>query len=163
MTNKTLAAAMLLGISGSVIAARNDPPGSAPPACRVQGVWDRVATIQARKRTEFTGNKQRKVVTKKNYMWLAEETRRDTLPLKSVADTARFYAMSGGSGTYRVVGNKYTEHLDLFVDPKVEGRDFTATCRVDGNTWYHSYLSSDLGDTTAAGRDSTTEVWRRAE
>lgn len=163
MTKNLLAATLLLGISGTVLASSSELRGSAPPGCRVQGVWERVATVQAHKRTEYSGARQRKVVTKRNYMWLAEEARRDTLPLKTVADTARFYAMSGGSGTYQIAGNKYTEHLDLFVDPKFEGKTFTASCRVEGNTWYHSFLSSTLGDTTRAGRDSTTEVWRRVE
>lgn len=164
MTKKLLAATMLLAIAGTVVAVSSDARGSAPPACRVQGVWDRVATMQARKRTEFSGARQRKVVTKKNYMWLEEEARRDTLPLRTAADTARVYAMSGGSGTYQVVGNKYIEHLDLFVDPTFEGKTLTASCRVEGSTWYHSYLSSDLGDTTRAARtDSVTEVWRRVE
>ena len=164
MTKELLAATMLLAISGTVLAVRSDARGSAAPACHVQGVWERVATMQAHKRTEFSGARQRKVVAKKNYMWLSEEARRDTLPLRTAADTARFYRMSGGSGTYQVVGNRYIEHLDLFVDPKFEGKTFTASCRVEGNTWYHSYLSSDLGDTTRAGRsDSTIEVWRRVE
>lgn len=163
MTRTLLAATMLLGISGTMLASHGDVRGSAPRACRVQGVWERVATMQAHKRTEFSGARQRKVVTKTNYLWLEEEARRDTLPLRTAADTARFYAMSGGSGTYQVVGNQYTEHLDLFVDPKFEGKTFTASCRVEGNTWYHSYLASSLGDTTRAGRDSTTEVWRRVE
>jgi hypothetical protein len=163
MTKKLLAATMLLGISGTVLASHREVRGSAPPACRVQGVWERIATIQAHKRTEFSGNRQVKVVTRKNYLWLGEEARRDTLPLRTAADTTRFYAMSGGSGTYQVVGNKYTEHLDLFVDPRFEGKTFTASCRVEGNTWYHSFLSSTLGDTTRAGRDTTTEVWRRVE
>jgi hypothetical protein len=163
MTRKLLVATLLLGISGTVIAATTDVRSSAPPACRVEGVWERVATIQARKTTEFSGARQRKMVTKRNYMWLEEEAHRDTLPLRTAADTARFYAMSGGSGTYQVAGNKYTEHLDLFVDPKFEGKTFTASCRVEGNTWYHSFLASTLGDTTRAGRDTTTEVWRRVE
>ena len=98
MTNKLLAATMLLGISGSVIAASRDVHGSAPPACRVQGVWDMVASVQAGKRTEFTGAQQRKIVTKKHWMWLAGSARRDTLPMRTALDTANYYSISGGTG-----------------------------------------------------------------
>jgi hypothetical protein len=162
MKEKLLAVTTLFAISATVLASSN-ASNSAAPACRVQGVWERVSTRQGGKTTAFTGARQRKAVTKRNYMWLEEETRRDTLPLRTVSDTARYYGMSGGSGRYEVVGNKYIEHLDMFVDPKFEGKTFAASCRVDGNTWYHSFLSSTLGDTTAAGRDTTTEVWRRIE
>lgn len=164
MKTKLLAVTTLFAVSATMLAASGNVSNSAAPACRVQGVWERVSTIQGGKTTAYAGAKQRKVVTKRNYMWLGEETRRDTLPLRTVADTARYYGMSGGSGRYEVVGNKYIEHLDLFVDPKLEGKVFTATCRVEGNTWYHSFRSSDLGDTTLAGRSGpTTEVWRRVE
>ena len=166
MTKKLLAATMLLGISGTVLASNRGVLGSAPPACKVQGVWERVATIQTGKRTEYTGAKQRKIVTKTHFMWLADAARRDTLPLRSALDTALFYAINGGSGTYQVSGHKYTEHIDLFVDPRLEGKTLTSGCRIDGNRWYHTYLARDI-DTPLAGRtmpaDSTTEIWRRVE
>ena len=164
MTKKLLAATMLLGISGTVVATNRDVLGSAPRACKVQGVWEMVATIQAGKRTEFTG-RERKLVTKKHWMWLAEATRRDTLPLKTALDTARYYAIGGGSGTYEVSGHRYTEHIDLFVAPSYEGKSLTASCRIDGNQWYHTFRAADIGE-PLAGRspaDSTTEIWRRVE
>lgn len=167
MTKKLLAATMLLGISGTVLASNRNVLGSAPMPCRVQGVWERVATIQTGKRQEYTGARQRKVVTKKHFMWLAEATRRDTLPLRTALDSARFYGIQGGSGTYKVVGHKYTEHIDLFSDPGLEGKSLTTSCRIEGNRWYHTYLASDI-DTPLAGAgrsstDSTTEIWRRVE
>ena len=167
MTKKLLAATLLLGISGTVLASNRDVLGSAPPACRVQGVWEMVATIQAGKRTEFTGAREWKIVTKKHWMWLAGATRRDTLPLRTALDSARYYAIGGGSGTYEVSGHRYTEHIDLFVDPRLEGKSLTTSCRMDGKLWYHTYLASDI-DTPLAGAarmstDSTTEIWRRVE
>jgi hypothetical protein len=166
MTNKLLAATMLLGISGSVIAATRDLHGSAPPACRVQGVWDLTASLQAGKRTEFTGAQQRKIVTKKNWMWLVGATRRDTLPLRTALDTANYFSVAGGFGTYDVSANHYTEHIDVFVDPKLQGKRLVASCRVQGNQWFHTFLASDLATqpaATPASRDSVTEIWRRVE
>jgi hypothetical protein len=166
MTRKLLAAATLLGISGSVIAAGRDGHGSAPPACRVQGVWDLVASVTAGKRTEFTGARQRKIVTKKNWMWLVAANHRDTLPLKTPLDTANYYSMSGGFGTYDVSDHHYTEHIDLFVAPRLEGKSLIASCRIDGNRWFHTFLASDLAtqpSATPASRDSVTEIWRRVE
>jgi len=166
MTNKLLGAAMLLGVSGSVIAAGRDVHGSAPPACAVQGVWDLVASVQAGKRTEVTGFRQRKIVTKKNWMWLEAASRRDTLPLKTPLDTANYYAMSGGFGTYDVSEHRYTEHMDLFVAPILQGKSLVASCRTEGNQWFHTFLASDLnspGGPTSTSKDSVSEVWRRVE
>ncbi len=166
MTKKLLAATMLLGISGSVIAANRDVHGAAPPACRVQGVWDLVASVQAGKRTEFTGALQRKIVTKKHWMWLAGSSRRDTLPMRTALDTANYYSIGGGAGTYNVSGNHYTEHIEFFVDPKLQGKSLTASCRVAGNQWFHTYLPSDLStgpSATPMSRDSVTEIFRRVE
>jgi hypothetical protein len=165
MTKNLLAATMVLGISGTVLAFNRDVRGSAPPACRVQGVWERVATIQGGKRQELTAARQRKILTKKHFMWLTEATRRDTLPLTTAADSALFFGMAGGSGTYKVVGHHHTEHIDLFVDPRLEGKSLTASCRIEGNRWYHTYLASDIDGPVAgnSSTDSTTEIWRRVE
>lgn len=164
MPRKMLVATMLLGISGTVFAANRDASGAAQRGCRVQGVWERVATLQSGKRQEYTGARQRKVVTKKHHMWLNSEARRDTLPLRTLADTLNFYWVSGGSGTYEIAGSRYTEHLDMFSDPRLEGKSLKASCRVDGNRWYHTFRPSDL-DSPAPGQatDSITEVWRRVE
>lgn len=165
MTKKLLAATMLLGISGTVVAANRDVHGSAPPACRVQGVWERVATIDGGKRQEYTGARQYKVVTKKHFMWLGGATRRDTLPLRTALDTARFYEVGGGYGTWTVSGHRYTERIEVFVDSRVEGKSLTTSCRTEGNRWYHTLRPGDL-DTPLAGRaatDSITEIWRRVE
>lgn len=163
---KVLAATVLLGIAGSTLAFARNTQRPAPPACNVRGAWERVATIQLRKRTAFTGARQTKIVGKKHFMWLLGETRRDTLPLRTTSDSARVFTMSGGFGTYELAGNHYTERLDLFVNPRLEGKTLRAHCRTDAAHWYHTFLASDL-DIPVAGRavsrDSTTEVWRRVE
>jgi hypothetical protein len=166
MRNKLLAGTLLLGLSGSMIAASRDVHGSASPACRVQGVWEMVASIQAGKRTEFQGATQRKLVTKKHWMWLAAATRRDTLPLRTPLDTANYYSINGGYGTYDVSDHRYIEHIDAFVEPKLQGKSLTASCRIEGKQWFHTFLASDLATQPAAApasRDSITEIWKRVE
>jgi hypothetical protein len=166
MTKKLLGTTMVLTIAGSTLALDTVTHPPAPRVCRVQGAWERVATIQAGKRTPFTGGRETKIVGTKYFSWLYGAARRDTLPLRTTTDTTRAFAMSGGFGTYDLAGDHYTEHLALFVDPRFEGRTLRASCRTDGTHWYHTYLGADL--TVAApgqtlSRDSTTEVWRRVE
>ena len=165
MRKKLIAVTMVLGISGTLVAANRDAHGSAAAGCKVQGVWERVATIQAGKRSEFVGARQHKVVTKKHFMWLTSASRRDTLPLRTSLDSAVYFGVAGGSGTYKIAGNKYTENVELFVDPRLEGKSLTSSCRISGNQWFHTYWASDI-DVPVAGRavtDSTTEIWRRVE
>jgi len=159
------AALVLLAVSGSSLALVRPTSATAPPACKVQGVWERVATIQAGKRTEFTGARQVKVVTRKHFMWLTTASRRDTLPLRTALDSARFFETAGGYGTYQALGSKHTENIDLFVDPRLQAKSLKASCRIDGNRWYHTYLASAFDEPTAtsSATDSITEVWRRVE
>jgi hypothetical protein len=165
MNRPLLAAIVLAAVSVPTVAYHRDVQGSAPPACNVQGVWERVATVTGGKRTEFTGAKQRKIVTKKHFMWLVSASRRDTLPLRTALDSAVFMQTGGGYGTYSVKGGKYTESIDLFVDPRLEGKSLTSSCRVQGNQWFHTFLPGDI-DLLAPGApvpDSSTEIWRRVE
>ena len=166
MRKQLLATTMLLGISGTVLVSNHDVLGSAPAACKVQGVWEMTAQIQGGKRTEFTGARERKVATKKHWMWLERANRRDTLPLSTPLDSARYYSISGGAGTYDVLGHRYTEHIDLFVFPQFEGKSLSASCRIEGDRWYHTWRLGDLdapGVNNPMAADSITEIWRRVE
>ncbi len=156
----------LLGLAlGALVvgsAARYHSPRSAPPACDVRGVWDLVEFIQAGNTTPLAGMQQRKIVTAKYYTWLRQDMRRDTLPMKTETDTLRAYFTMGGSGTYSVSGDTYTEHLEYFNDPTLVGKTFAARCRIDGNRWYHMYDSGQLAQPGAA-HDTVTEVYTRVE
>jgi hypothetical protein len=167
MKKRLLGATVLLGVSGTLLGLNSDVSGAAQRTCRVEGVWERVATVQSGKRTEFTGGRQRKLVTKKHHMWLSAENARDTLPLRTAADSSRFYWVNGGSGTYQLAGNLYTENLDLFSDPRLQGKSLKARCRTEGNMWYHTFVASDLDipapGAARASADSTMEIWRRVD
>jgi hypothetical protein len=164
MRRNLLAAAALLTISGSVAATHGDASGSAPPACNVQGVWlrEKVATNG---KLDSTSGQERKIMTKTHFMWVAQENRRDTLPLKTASDSARVFNDAGGYGTYTVSGSTVTEHIEIFPIPSWIGRDFKATCRTpDRNHWLHTWYSDFYNDSTGhSRRDTTVEYYRRVE
>jgi hypothetical protein len=56
------------------------------------------------------------------------------------------------TGRYRVVGDSYSETIDLASGGVVAGRTYTFRIRVDGDTW-----TTDGG----SGDDRFHEVWRR--
>ena len=131
--------------------------------CRVQGVWALVSVTNNGKEQSLNGWKQMKVVTRHHFMWVGQRARQDTLPLKTEIDTLRAYFIGGGAGTYTATGNTYVEHLDVFNNPAMVGKPWNATCRVEGNRWYHSF--TDPNDSTKATGPvgHVIEVWRRVE
>jgi hypothetical protein len=139
--------------------------GGAQPAasCPVKGVWDIVSVSMDGKDQPLAGYTQRKILTARHYMWLGQAAKRDTLPLRTEADTLRAYQTPGGAGTYTTTDSTYTERLDYFVVPSLVGTSVTAKCRVDGDRWTHSF--TDPFDTTAARGPvhRIVEVWRRVE
>lgn len=163
MTRNMLAGAILLTMSGIVAATHENARGSSPPACRVQGVW-RIERVVTNGKADSTSGQERKIMTKNHFMWVQQESRRDTLPLKTYRDSARVFSDAGGYGTYTVSGSTVTEHIELFPTPSWIGRDFKATCRTDSNHWVHTWYTDVYKDSTGRSRrDTVVEFYRREE
>jgi hypothetical protein len=96
-------------------------------------------------------------------MWIGQSARRDTITLRTVADTLRANQVLGGSGTYTVRGNAYTERLDYFFDPRGIGQTLSANCRVDGEWWYHSFTVPWDTTATRGPIQHIVELWRRVQ
>src|SRR5688500_9580873 len=91
-----LAAAVGLAVQSSATAA--------PAVCSVVGTWELTGLTVDGKAVTSIGQ-ERKIVTARHYMWVYQDARRDTLPLKTRADSLLYYRMIGGSGTYTVEGD----------------------------------------------------------
>ena len=137
----------------------------APSAgCAVRGVWQLVSVTNNGKDQPLNGVQETKIVTDRHWMWVAQAARRDTLPMKTLADTLRRNSIGGGAGTYTTNGNSYIENIEIFVDPSFVGKPWKATCRIEGNKWYHSFPFPQ--DSTGVARDSIghyVEVWQKIE
>lgn len=162
MTRKALAGILLLVISGSVAATlHNSDP--APPDCKVQGVWQ-LRRVVTNGKVDSTSAQQRKIMTKNHFMWVAQESRRDTLPLKTARDSARVLNDAGGYGTYTVSGSNLTEKIELFPDHRWIGRDWKALCRTERGQWIHTWYSDPYNDSTGRSRrDTVVEYYTRLE
>jgi hypothetical protein len=148
------------GLVGTGARARDTGPEG---VCRLRGVWELVSVTTDGKDQPLNGYKGMKMLSEKHFMFVGQAARRDTLPLRTELDTLRAYQIPGGAGTYTTSGNRYIERLDYFVIPSWIGTSFTATCRVEGDRWYHSF--TDPNDTTTARSpvQHIVEVWRRVE
>jgi hypothetical protein len=130
--------------------------------CNVVGTWALVSVTSEGETT--TGLEERKIVSRKHFMWIAQEPRRDTLPHESATDSMRINRVDGGSGTWTLSGNRYVEHIDMFSDPSWVKTDFKATCRTTANHWTHTYMAPAPANSMHAGQKvQVVEEWRRIE
>jgi hypothetical protein len=145
-----------------VVAAAPAPGHEA--ACPLRGVWELTAVSNNGKDQPRNGAKQWKIVTQSHWMWVSADARRDTLPLKTEADTLRRFLIGGGAGTYTASGDSYVEQIEIFNDPAWLGKPWKSTCHVVGNLWHQSYPFPQ--DSTGVSRDSIShivETWRKVE
>lgn len=140
--------------------ARNDAAKSGASPCQVEGVWELVSTTTGGDSVPMGGYRQRKMVHRGHYMWLGADAKRDTITLRTLTDSLRASHTPGGAGTYTLAGNTYTERLTIFFDPAMEGRDFPATCRTEGDRWYHTFPATT---SNTSQTPQTVEVWRRIQ
>jgi hypothetical protein len=124
--------------------------GKKDPVCQVQGVWQLESSNWGGTQQPMTGARGRKMVTKNHFMFINADAKRDTITLRTAADSLRGQQIIGGFGTYTVKGDTYTEHLELFFAPTWEGRDVPAKCETAGDRWTHTWKN----DTT-----TVVEVW----
>jgi len=160
-TNPFIVVALVIG-GGGFVATYANARGRAAASCNVRGVWRATrATVNGQPVTTIT---EVKVVTKDHFMWVEQENRRDTLPLRTFRDSTRAYSDAGGYGTYRLSGNNYVERIELFPDPTFIGKEWPATCHTTRNQWTHSYISPERTDSTGrTRRDTVVEYFSRLE
>jgi len=151
-------AASILLVAGVGLASQSSA-SAATASCSVVGTWELTGITVDGKAVAAPGQ-QRKIVTAGHFMWINQATHRDTLPLKTRADSLVYSSVGGGSGTYKLQGNSYVEHIDYFNDPAFLGKDWKATCRTEKNHWVHSYT---LPGTPGVAPQAVVENWRRVE
>jgi hypothetical protein len=149
----TAAVVALVGLVGFT---PNSAATAASGNCSVVGTWELAGiTIDGK---AVAHRQQRKIVTGRQFMWISQAARRDTLPLKTRADSLLYYRVEGGAGTYAVTGDSYVEHIEYFVDPTFVGKDWKAVCRTEKDHWAHSYTQPGA---MGAKPSSVVEDWRR--
>ena len=163
MTRKEIGVIALVIVGGGLAATRNIHSTPAKADCNVQGVW-RAEKVVTNGKADSTSGVEIKVQTKNHFAWVSQENRRDTLPLKTFRDSVRVYSDGGGYGTYRVSGNQYVEHIEVFPDPGYIGKEWPATCQTTGNQWIHTWIGPEYKDSTGrTRRDTVSEYYRRVE
>lgn len=159
----TLTSLAALMIAGTFAVGRGNTRDTAA-SCNVQGVWKQYKIIVNGKADSSGAGQEVKLVTKSHFAWIQQESRRDTLPLKTFRDSVRVFSDAGGYGTYSLSGSNYTERIEMFPDPTYIGKDWPATCQTTANQWIHRWISPEYKDSTGRSRrDTVAEYLRRIE
>ena len=159
MSRILLSTAAVVLIAGASRLTSSSVPVAASAGCSVVGTWE-LTGLSLDGKAVASPRQQRKIVNGRHFMWISQAGRRDTLPLRTRADSLLYYRVEGGSGTYTTTGDSYVEHIDYFVDPAFIGKDWKATCRTEKDHWVHSYTQAG---TNGAPSINVIEEWRRLD
>jgi|SRR6188472_2007605 len=116
------------------------------PTCAVQGVWVMESSAVDGKPEHLDTYRSQKIVTPTHFAFVSNENGAPS---------------SYGGGTYKVSGGTYTEHLEYFYKSDYLNLDLSASCRVAGSKWYHSFQWPVIEKGKETRRIKIDEVWRR--
>ena len=132
----------------------------------IEGVWQALSQKMDGKET-LTAGKDVKYITAKHWIWvyqdkgkclslLAKKTQRDSI-------AAYYDAFGAGAGTYKLVGNTYTETIEYFSDPSYVGLSISFTVKVEGDKLYQSGKYPVLEGGKKVKDVQLEEVYKRIE
>lgn len=106
---------------------------------KLQGAWELVSQKEDGKDHSISG-RQIKLLTGSHYAWVRQDkTLLEGLLAKTTQrDSISAYQDAFGAGTYKVVGNTYTETTEFFYAPQYIGTSLEFNFKLDGDLWYTS-------------------------
>ncbi len=111
----------------------------AQQAVELKGTWELVSQKEDGKDHPVSG-RQIKLLTGTHYAWVRQDKKMlaELLAKKTQRDSISAYQDAFGAGTYKVVGNTYTETTEFFYAPQYIGTSLAFKFKFDGGLWYTS-------------------------
>ncbi len=106
---------------------------------KLQGTWELVSQKEDGKDHPISG-RQIKLLTGTHYVWVRQDKKQLELLLakRTQRDSISAYQDAFGAGTYKVVGNTYTETTEFFYAPQYIGTSLEFEFKLDGDLWHTS-------------------------
>jgi hypothetical protein len=106
---------------------------------RLQGAWELVSQKEDGSDHPIAG-RQIKLLTGTHYAWIRQDKTllEELLAKQTQRDSISAYQDAFGAGSYKIVGNTYTETTEFFYAPQYIGTSLEFKFRLDGNLWYTS-------------------------
>jgi hypothetical protein len=116
-------------------------PAVAQQTPKIEGVWRMISGKEDGKE-RLTSGTDIKYITAKHWIWIYQDKAKTIAALakKSQGDPLKAYqdAFGAGAGTYKLVGNNYTETIEQFMWTEYIGLSLNFTIKVEGNRLYQS-------------------------
>ena len=129
--SKPTSVILLLCLSASFSLAQQD--------VKIEGVWERVSAKVDGKTIEL--GRDIKTITKNRWTWIYQDKDEaiSLLTKKTHEDSLNAYlSLSAGAGTYKLVGNTYTETIELFQNLNYIGLSIDFTVKVEGDRMFQA-------------------------
>ena len=111
----------------------------AQQTAKLQGTWELVSQKEDGKDHPFVG-RQIKLLTASHYVWVRQDKKQleELLAKKTQRDSISAYADAFGAGTYKIVGDTYSETTEFFYAPQYIGTSLEFKFKVEDDMWYTS-------------------------
>ena len=133
----------------------------------VEGVWELTSQkFAGKENTTGSHFRQWKIITRKHWMWAAQDTgaMSSLLSKKTLRDSLQAsYEVGGGAGSYTLVGNTYTETIEFFPDPHYLGVSIPFTVKVAGDRLFQSGTLPPIGGDKDSKGVLLEETYKRLE
>jgi hypothetical protein len=115
---------------------------SAQQKSNIEGVWHMLSQKVDGKEMLTASATQMKYITAKHWIFIDQDKAKTIAALakKSQGDPVKAYqdAFGAGAGTYKLIGNTYTETIEQFPDPAYIGMSISFTVKVEGDRFHQS-------------------------
>ncbi len=136
----------------------------AQQAVKLQGAWEMVSQQVDGKDHPIPG-RQIKLLTGTHYVWVRQDKKQveELLAKGTEHDSLLAYHDAFGAGTYKIVGNTYTETTEFFYEPQYIGTSIDFKFKLDDDRWYTFGHFSHFQGGKKINEILLEEVWKRIE
>jgi hypothetical protein len=133
-------------------------------AVKLQGAWEMISQTEDGRDHPIPG-RQIKLLTGTHYTWVRQDKKlvEELLAKRTQHDSISAYQDAFGAGTYKVVGNTYTETTEFFYAPQYIGKSVEFKFKLDGDRWYISGHYSHFEGGKKINEVRLDQVWKRIE
>jgi len=137
---------------------------SAQKSDKLQGTWQLVSQTENGKDHPFTG-RQIKLLTKTHYSWTRQNKKEveELLAKGTQRDSITAFHDAYGTGTYKVVGDKYIETAEFFYLPQYIGKSVKFKFKLEGGRWYTFGHYSHYEGGKKIDEVQLNQVWKRID
>jgi hypothetical protein len=103
---------------------------------KLQGTWELISQKIDGKDQTLSGRRIR-LITASHFAWIKQDTKqvKELLAKGTAHDSAAAFHDVAGAGTYKVIGDIYTETTEFFYDPQNIGTSIEWKFKIDGDLW----------------------------